>query len=65
MNTKDLRAKSVEELKREMIELRKEQLSLRMQKNAGEAAPKPHLHRRVRGDIARLKTILNEKEKQA
>lgn len=65
MNTKDLRAKSVEALKDEMLQLRKEQLSLRMQKNAGEAAPKPHLHQRVRVDIARLKTILNEKVKQA
>lgn len=65
MNAKELRAKSAPELKKEMLDLRKEQLSLRMQKNAGEAAPKPHLHQRVRRDIARLKTILNEKEKRA
>lgn len=65
MNAKDLRAKSAADLLKELIALRKEQMSLRMQKSSGESAPKPHLHQRVRRDIARLKTILNEKEEKA
>lgn len=62
MNTKELREKSAEDLAKELLELRKEQLNLRMQKSAGEAAPKPHLHKRVRRAIARLKTVLNQKK---
>lgn len=65
MLASEYRDKSVEELKKELLNLRKEQLSLRMQKSAGENAPKPHLHQRVRRDIARLKTILNQKERKA
>ena len=65
MNANELRAKSVDELKSELMALRKEQLSLRMQKNAGEAAPKPHVHQRVRRSIACVKTILNQKGTKA
>lgn len=65
MNVNELNAKSVDELKAELIALRKEQLSLRLQKNAGEAAPKNHLHQQVRRTIARVKTILNQKGSKA
>jgi len=65
MQANELRKMTVVDLKKELVNLRKEQLSLRMQKSAGENAPKPHLHQRVRHDIARLKTILNEKERKA
>lgn len=61
MNLNELKTKSVEALGAELIELRKEQLSLRLQKNAGEAAPKAHLHKHVRRMIARVKTLLNQK----
>lgn len=64
MSTKELQTKSVNELNMELLELRKEQFNLRMQKGMGES-PKPHLHKRVRRDIARIKTILKEKERKA
>ena len=64
MSTAEWHTKSVDELKQELLELRKEQFNLRMQKGMGEA-PKPHLHKRVRRDIARIKTILTEKERTA
>jgi large subunit ribosomal protein L29 len=61
MKAKELREKSVADLKKELLELSKEQFNLRMQKSMGES-PKPHYHKRVRHDIARVKTILSEKE---
>ncbi len=65
MNTSEMREKSVDDLQKELLALRKEQLSLRMQKGAGESAPKPHQHQHVRRDIARIKTILTERKEKA
>ena len=59
---KDYRDKSEADLNQELINLRKEQFSLRMQKGADQLS-KPHLYKAVRRDIARLKTILSEKQK--
>ena len=59
MNAADLRSKSVEELNEELVALRREQFNLRMQQATGEMA-QVHQHGRVRKDIARVKTILNE-----
>ena len=61
MNTTELRKKPVNDLKKELLELHKEQFNLHMQKGMGEM-PKPHLYKRVRRDIAQLNTILTEKE---
>ena len=59
MEAKDLREKSVEELGTELLELRREQFNLRMQNATGELTQN-HQHRRVRKDIARVKTVLNQ-----
>ena len=59
MNAADLRNKSVEELNEELVALRREQFNLRMQQATGELA-NHHQHRKVRKDIARVKTVLNE-----
>jgi large subunit ribosomal protein L29 len=61
MNVQDMRAKSSSELREELSGLLREQFNLRMQKGTGQLA---HSHdlRRVRKDIARVKTILTEKE---
>lgn len=63
MKAAELREKSVDALQQELLELRREQFNLRMQQGMGET-PRPHNFSRVRKDIARLKTILNEKERQ-
>ena len=63
MKAQELRQKSVSELKEELVNLLKEQFNLRFQRGSGET-PKPHLFKRVRHDIARVKTILHEKEGQ-
>lgn len=60
MEAKELRNKSKSELEAELLELRKEQFSLRMQKAAGQLK-QTHELRRVRRDIARIKTVLAEK----
>ena len=62
MNTQDLRAKNVNELGEELSGLLQEQFNLRMQRGIGQLAT-PHELRRVRRDIARVRTILNEKKK--
>jgi large subunit ribosomal protein L29 len=59
MEAKELRGKSVAELNDELLALRREQFNLRMQGATGELAQN-HQHRRVRKDIARVKTVLNE-----
>jgi len=61
MELKELRGKSAEELKAHMVELQKEQFSLRMQKATGQLA-KTHDVRRVRREIARVNTLLGTKK---
>ncbi|PHQ81321.1 MAG: 50S ribosomal protein L29 [Coxiella sp. (in: Bacteria)] len=62
MKTAEIREKSVDALNDELLELRREQFKLRMQLGMGET-PRPHQFKRVRHGIARVKTILNEKER--
>ena len=62
MNAQDLREKNVGELREELSGLMREQFNLRMQRGIGQL-PTPHELRRVRKDIARVKTVLNEKQK--
>lgn len=59
MEAKELRTKNSEELQAMLMDLRKEQFSLRMQQGTGQAS-RPHLFNNLRKDIARIKTILNE-----
>ena len=55
-----LRSKDEKDLRDELIELRKEQFKLRMQYSMGQAS-RNHEFSRIRKDIARIKTVLNEK----
>lgn len=64
MNATDLRTKSVDELNEELVALRREQFNLRMQHATGELTHN-HEHGRVRKDIARVKTVLNELKRVA
>jgi large subunit ribosomal protein L29 len=61
MNTSELRAKKSDELQTELMALLQEQFNLRLQKGVGQS-PQPHLFKKVRRLIARIKTILREKE---
>lgn len=66
MKASELRDKNSSELNSMLLDLRKEQFSLRMQHGTGQLGT-PHEMRRVRKEIARVKTVLNQKqdEKQA
>lgn len=60
MKANELRTKSIDELKKELLALLKEHFNLRLQKGSGQP-PKAYLFKRVRLDIARIKTLLTEK----
>ena len=60
MKASELRGKDVADLEKELLELRREQFNLRMQMGGGQA-PRPDQFSRVRKDIARIKTVMNEK----
>jgi large subunit ribosomal protein L29 len=63
MNAGELRSMSQEQLGKELLKLRREQFNLRMQQSTGQLS-RPHEHGRVRKEIARLKTIMNELNRQ-
>jgi large subunit ribosomal protein L29 len=64
MSAKELRAKAAGDLKSELIKLRREQFSLRMQSASGQAV-KPSDFGNVKKSIARVKTVMNEKKSGA
>ena len=60
MDAAEMRSKDVPELKALLLEKRKEAFSLRMQRGSGQEV-RTHHFREVRRDIARIKTIMNQK----
>jgi large subunit ribosomal protein L29 len=61
-NVQDLRLKTEDELNEQLIGLRKEAFNLRFQKASGQLENTAQV-RRVRRDIARIKTVLTERQK--
>ena len=59
MNATEYRKKSADELNKELVELRKESFSMRMQRSTGPMS-NPARFKEIRRDVARIKTILNE-----
>ena len=64
MKASELREKNVDELNKELLDLTREKFNLRMQNGTGQLA-RPHQLKAVRRNIARVKTILNEKTGKA
>ena len=60
MKAQELRDKSIDELGDELLRLRKEEFSLRMQFASGQLG-QTHLVGETRRDIARVKTVMKEK----
>jgi len=60
MNATELRAKSEQELREELLALRREQFNLRMQKGLNPDAVRSNQVSELRKDIARVKTVINE-----
>ena len=62
MNAQELRAKSSDDLRKELLELSREAFNLRMQKGIGQLS-RPSQIKALRRDIARVKTILSERDR--
>ena len=60
MNATELRAKSAQELREELLALRREQFNLRMQKGINPDAVRNDQVGKLRKNIARVKTVMNE-----
>lgn len=61
MKAKDIREMTAEQISKELLDLRREQFNLRMQSASGQGV-RTHEFGRIRKDIARLKTVLGERE---
>lgn len=61
MKAADIRAKSDDELKDQLVDLRKEAFNLRFQAASGQMENTARV-RQVRRDIARIKTVLGERQ---
>jgi large subunit ribosomal protein L29 len=59
MELKELRKQSAQDLGEQLLELRREQFNLRMQKGAGQQTQTHHF-KRVRRDIAQIKMLLGQ-----
>jgi large subunit ribosomal protein L29 len=64
MKASELQGKNEAELLEELVGLRREQFNLRMQQATGQMA-RPDQYRKVRKDIARVKTVMRAKEIEA
>ncbi|ABA58774.1 LSU ribosomal protein L29P [Nitrosococcus oceani ATCC 19707] len=64
MKVQELRTKTEDELRKELLELSRERFKLRMQMGTGQLVRNSEL-KRVRRSIARVKTVLTEKQQQA
>jgi large subunit ribosomal protein L29 len=62
MNAKELREKDLAGLREELRGRLREQFNLRMQRGSGQLT-RPHQMKAVRRDIARIRTVINEKER--
>jgi large subunit ribosomal protein L29 len=63
-DVEDLRIKTPDQLRDELVKLKKEQFNLRFQKATGQLEKTSRV-RSVRRNIARIETILSEKSKSA
>lgn len=61
MKASEIRQKSADEIAQELEAIHKEQFNLRMQHATGQLTRSSEL-KRVRRDIARIKTVLSEKK---
>ena len=62
MKVVDIRSKTVDELKDQLRELKRESLNLSFQRESGQLESTSRI-RAVRHDIARIRTVLNEKRR--
>ncbi|MDF1732907.1 MAG: 50S ribosomal protein L29 [Minwuia sp.] len=64
MSVEEFRAKSDDQLKDSLVDLKKEQFNLRFRRATGQVEDTSRI-RTIRRDIARVKTVLTERAKGA
>ncbi len=64
MKAEEIRGKTEAELAEELVKLRREQFNLRMQQATGQLV-RSDQYGKVRKDVARIKTVLNERTAKA
>ena len=64
MELKELRTQSAQDLSEQLVELRREQFNLRMQKGSGQQKQTHHF-KRVKREIAQIKMLLDGKPSSA
>jgi large subunit ribosomal protein L29 len=64
VKAKDLRPRTPDQLREQLLDLKKEQFNLRFQKATGQLENTARV-RQVRRDIARIKTLLDERARAA
>ena len=64
MELKELRTQSAQDLSEQLVELRREQFNLRMQRGAGNQTHTHHF-KRVKREIAQIKMLLDGKPSSA
>ncbi|PCD75973.1 50S ribosomal protein L29 [Pseudothioclava arenosa] len=64
MNAQELKAKTPDELREQLVALKKEAFNLRFQQATGQLENTARM-RAVRRDVARIKTVLNAKAAEA
>ncbi len=62
MKAEDLRAKTADELNDTLLSLKKEHFNLRFQQSSGQLEDTSQF-RRIRKDIARIKTIISDRQR--
>ena len=61
MKAEDFKGKSMDELKKMLLDMRKEQFNLRFQLSGGQLENTAQM-RKIRRDIARVKTFMKQQE---
>ncbi len=64
MKAEELRTKTDDELRQQLLDLKKEAFNLRFQKASGQLENMARV-RQVRRDVARIKTLMNERGRAA
>ena len=64
MKAEELKGKTTDELKKMLLDMRKEQFNLRFQLSGGQLENTVQM-RKIRRDIARVKTFINQQSKAA
>lgn len=61
---KDLRAKTIDELETRLVELKKEEINLRIQQSTGQLQNTSNM-KKARREVAQIKTLIAERKKNS